>query len=372
MRGLLGEARREGELAGVRRWLHAHERGLIVAWLVGVSACFALLFAWGVWQRGLESVVSWWYARSGTELARAERLYEAGRFEDAAALLERIDANHPAVIVKHRLDQEREEVLTLLGRSYVALDKKKRALETFDTLVAFDPRNWRNHYARAEALRAFVESDLAEAAYREVLRLHPTHFPTVETLTGMLFDVATLYAKVVELHQQYFNAWLLGSVELSLGATSVGLDVPVDGLPHAFDVPFEVAANFAGDARVATHGYSARIGELALVPAQHVGVAAPIVPAIFAGPWTPTAAKLDDQGRFAAASKESSFAQHVAVPNGAARVRIELTLYKQMSKDLWFKVEKSYSNRLLFDQLEDVRRRTVIGGVLEAGSLFEE
>ncbi|MCK6446127.1 MAG: hypothetical protein L6Q99_07010 [Planctomycetes bacterium] len=372
MRSLTGETRRTSELAGVRRWMHAHDRGLVVAWLGFVVVLVGVLFVWGVWKRGLEDAVAWWYGRSATELARAERLVAEGRIEQAVAVLEPLDAHHPAILVKHRLDQEREAILTLLAQSYVTLDKKRRALETTTKLVAFDPRNWRNHHAHAEALRAFSEGDLADAAYREVLRLHPNHFPTVETLTGMLFDVATLYAKVVELHRQYLDAWLLGTVEVSVGDTRVTLDVPVDGRPHVFEVPFVVPEVFRGEARIATHGFSARIGELELVPAARVGRLDAPATARFSGEWRASDADALDDGRFAAKAPTSSFTRPVEAWHGAGRLRIELTLYKQMSKSLWVKVSTSYKNRLYFDELAEVERRTVIGGCLEAGSSFEE
>lgn len=372
MRSLTGETRRRSELAGVRRWMRAHDRGLVVAWLGFVVVLVAVLFVWGVWNRGLEDAVAWWYGRSAAELARAERLVAEGRVEQAVEVLEPLDANHPAIHVKHRLDQEREAILTLLAQSYVTLDKKRRALDTTAKLVEFDPRNWQNHYAHAEALRAFAENDLADAAYREVLRLHPNHFPTVETLTGMLFDVATLYAKVVELHRQYIDAWLLGSVDISVGETRITLDVPVDGRPHVFDVPFVVPEVFKGEARIATRGFSTRIGELVLVPAERVGRIDAREPASFAGEWHATDADALADGRFAAKSPASSFTRAIEAWNGAGRLRVELTLYKQMSKSLWVKIETSYKNRLYFDELAEVERRTVIGGCLEAGSLFEE
>ncbi|MBI5434688.1 MAG: hypothetical protein HZA52_17785 [Planctomycetes bacterium] len=372
MRSLLGETRPGSELAGVKRWMHAHERGLVVLWLGAVAALFAFVFVWGVWRRGFEGAIAWWYGRSARELARAEELYADGNYQRAAELLERVDANHPAVVVKHRLDEEREAILDLLARSYVALDKKRRALEVTAQLVAFDPRNWKNHFAHAQALRTFSEGDLAEAAYRGVLRLHPNHFPTVEALTGMLFDVATLYASVVELHRQYLDAQLLGTVELSFGDARVTLDVPVDGRPHAFDVPCSLAAGFAGDARIATHGFSVEIGELALVPPRRVGEVQPSVAATFTGAWTPGDAEARGGERFAALSKAASFTRRVEAPNGAGRVHIELTLYKHMTASLWTKIATSYENRLLFDELAAAEVRTVLGGCLEAGSLFEE
>lgn len=372
MRSLLGETRRESEIAGVRRWLHAHERGLVVAWLGFVATLVAVLFVWGVWRRGLEDLVAWWYGRSSRELARAERLYAEGRFDRAAESLEALDASHSAVNVKHRLDQEREAILELLAQSYVALDRKRRALETTTQLVAFDPRNWRNHFAHAETLRGFSEGELADPAYREVLRLHPNHFPSVEALTGMLFDVATRHADVVELHRTYLNAWLLGSVEVVIGEARVQLDVPVDGRPHVFEVPLAVPEGAVGEARIATGGYSVRIGELALVPALRVGDDSPRPPATCAGPWAASEADVLPEGRFAARSVAATFTHGFAAPDGAGRLRIELTLYKHMTADLWTKIATSYRNRLLFDELTAAERRTVIGGCLEAGSHFED
>ncbi len=398
MHGLTGEATRTTPLASLRRWIQAHERRLIVAWFAGWIVFFGAVFAWGIWARGLERVVVAWNARTGERLAHAEQLIAAKDWEKAKLELIALDADHPAIQVKHRLDKERERVLELLGLCFEETDHKKKAIATLQRLVAFDPRNWHNHFVLAETLAHFNEHDLAEAQYREVLRIHPSHFPTVSALTGMLYDVATLYAKVVELHQQYLNGYLLAPVELRFGDRKVVFDVPVDGNPHALEAPLELAAGFSGDATIATHGYSVRIGALELIAPEHVGVVDAPQPVVVDGasgwsaqdadaiPAGEVAALSQDAryerglerpvsagpGQFAAKNTKSSFHRRVDAPLGASRVKLELTLYKHMDLDTWAKIVNSYGCRLEWTLLEDAKRRTVVGGCLEAGSTFED
>jgi hypothetical protein len=377
MRGLTGETKTPSSLAGVRRWMYARERALVVAWLVVWPAFFAFVFVWGVWFRGLERVIDAWNSRTTPRLAEAEQLVAQKKWERATLALEQLDLDHPAVYVKHRLDKERERVLELLGQCFIETDHKKKAIDALQRLVAFDPRNWHNHFALAEALRHFdlkSNSEVAEAEYRQVLRIHPNHLPTVEILTGMLYDVAGLYAKVVDLHQQYLNASLIATVDLRVGDRTLHFDLPVDGNPHALEAPIELADRFSGNVTLSTRGYSAKIGELTFVEPERVGVASARARASVDGAsgWTPTDAELRAPGQFAASSKDSHFDRSIEVPHGAGQVQLELTLYKHMTDDLWAKVFNSYGCRLEWDLREEAKRRTVVGGCLEAGSLFED
>jgi hypothetical protein len=352
--------------------MQRHERALIAVALAALALYLAALFVWGVWFGGAERAIDRWNAQTTRELAHAEALVAAERWDEAAAELERIDAHHPAVYVRHRLDRERERVLELLGQCWVELDRKRRALDVFERLVQFDPRNWRNHWLEAEALRHFGDGDEAQAAYREVLRIHPNHLPTVEALTGLYFDVSTLYANVVELHRAYLDAQLLGTVELALGEEIVRFDVPVDGRAHALSAPLEVPAGWKGVASLRTHGYSASPGALSFDPPTLVGVLGREGSTRVEGPWRAVSASETRPGHFAASAVDSALLSEVELSHGASRVAIEIALFKAMTPSLWSKVETSYRNRLLFDELEAVKARTVVGGCAQGGSVFEE
>ena len=124
----------------IARFVRRNERKLIVAWLLACALLVGIVAVWGVAMGGAERVVDGWAERWVERVQHGRELVEEERFEEAAAYLEQLDADHPAIFVKHRMDTDRELLLELLGQSYIALDRKGRALSTFERLVDFDER----------------------------------------------------------------------------------------------------------------------------------------------------------------------------------------------------------------------------------------
>lgn len=355
----------------LRRWLARHERRWVAAWLVGWALVFGVLAVWGLGLNGFERVVERWNGRWALRLARCEELVAAGRHEEAAERLARLDAEHPAVFVKHALDRQRERVLELLGESQRALGRKGRALEAFERLVAFDPRNVHSHYVLARAAADFDEADLALEHYEAALAILPSHLPSLEGLIDLRLG-ASRYPEVVAAFERYLDAWLLGSVTLRCGERSVALELPVDGRPHALHVPFELEPGVSGEVCLESGGYSFRLAELALlppIPADRPGAGAPVE--LPPDAWSLAEASATEDGAVAAAGPAARACRpSLALPDGAARLRATLTLYKAVPAELWAAVEQSYRNVLAYEHLEAARARVVVGGCLEAGSIF--
>jgi len=352
-------------------WVRRHERGLIMAWFVGATLLVGLLSAW-ILTGAADRTVDAWNARWPAKLARLERLVAAGHHAEAIPRLEQLVREFPAQSVKHRLDLERERLLALLAQCYQTLGQKRRCLETLERLVAFDPRNYANHLAQARALTAFADS--AEAAYAEVLRIHPNHLEAVSELVEHFYAGAR-WGEVVATYERYLDAFLVAPVVLRFGETRLQLELPIDGQPHVIEAPVVLDAGWRGTLCIESGGYSVRLGALELVEASVVGKAQPcgarrLIPSA-EHPWEVTAASETEPGLFVATGPESRACSEVTGPPGAvARVRIELTAWKALSPELWQMVQQSYVNLLRSDVLERVRTRSRIGGCLAAGTLF--
>ncbi len=363
----------ESALDATRRFVREHERGLIVAWIAFMAIVLGVGFVWGIVFRGAERVVDAFEGRWPARVEHGAELLTQGHPKQAADYLEALDAKFPAQSVKHRFDRERERLLTLLAQSYVAIDKKKKALETSERLVAFDPRNWRNHFTQAQTALAFGEGGVAKSAFDHVLAIHPLHLPSVEARIKLAYD-GSLYAEIPPLWRAYVEAFRLADVDFTFGAAHAALEVPSDGLPHRFALAFVAAANSYGQAQLLTHGWSIDIRDIAFCSAMRVGVeGTPQFQSLAPSAWSVVDAKDLAPGRISATGVKSSLTRDIDGPaDGIAQAAFEITAYKACTKSLWEMVEQSYKNRLLWDELESMRARTRIGGSLEAGSLYED
>ncbi len=358
-------------LVRFRRWFAARERRWIALWLAGWSGLFAFLALWGLGANGLERLVERWNERWALRLQRGEELVNAGRLEEAASYLERLDAAHPAVFAKHGRDRERERVLALLAECHVELGNKSLALAALQRLVAFDPRNFRSHHLLAQGARDLDEPELALAEYEAALAILPSYLPALEGLVG-LHLAGSRYPEVVGAFERYLDAWLLARVELVCGERRVSFELPVDGRAHAVEAAIELPAGWQGEVCLKTGGYSWRLAGLSFQPALLSGSPerSAAVPVEAEG-WLPWAARAADAGAISAQGKASSACREaVALPHGAARVRVELALFKALPESLWNSAQRSYRNTLREDRLEAARARSLVGGCLEAGSLF--
>ncbi len=355
-------------LAGIVR---RRERALIVAWLAACALLLGALGVWGVGFGGAERVIDAWNARWIPRIEAGEELMEAGRFEQAAAHFERLDRDFPALFIKHRLDRERERVLERLGASYLELDRKRSALETFERLVAFDPRNWRNHYLHATALEHFGED--ADEVFAGVLAIHPNHRPSVHSRITARFEGGR-FAEVPEQYEAYLDAWLLARMTLEVSDASLPFEVVVDGREHAVEIPFEVQGGWSGELCLLTAGYSIRVASVELIEPLRVGRAEPAAATTVLGQadWQAYDAEPAGPSTWSARSPDSALCVAGVGTHPTTRVRLLLTVYKAVPAELWARVERSYLNALDRDGLEAARARTVVGGCLEAGSVFVE
>lgn len=359
--------------ASIARFIARHERALIVAWLTGCAALVGTLALWGILQNGAERAVDAASEAWIEELDEAERLLRDGDKARALALLERLERDCPATFVKHRHDRERERLLAALGEAYRAEGRKKRALETLERAVAFDPKNYGNHFRLAELARELGEDARARGAYEAVLAIHPTHQPSAAALMDMDFS-AGRYAPVVETFERYVDAWQLATVHLELGATRVALDVPVDGRVHPIDVPCAVEAGWSGAIVLHTHGYSAGVRSFEAVPALRAGELPRAALRLDAqAAWTPSGGASPASGELLARATNSSLTSApIEAAHGIARIHLELALYRSVSDAMWKQAEKSFANCLKRSQWEQLCSRARRGGAAEAGSVFED
>lgn len=359
-----------GSLAG---FVARHERALVVAWLAGCAALVATMAIWGLALNGAERAVD--AASEGwvRELAQAEALLAGGDSSRALAQLERLERDCPATFIKHRQDRERERLLAALGEAYRAEGRKKRALETLERAVTFDPKNFGNHFRLAELARELGEDDRARRAYEAVLAIHPTHLPSVAASMDMDF-AAGRYGPVVDTFERYVDAWQLATVHLRAGATRVALDLPVDGRVHVLERECPVEVGWSGAITLETHGYSARVVSLEAIPALLAGEA-PRPPLRLGtdATWTAAGGTNPASGELLASDTSATLASPtITATHGIARVRIELALFRSLSPTMWKQAEKSFANRLLVPRWRELLPRLRRGGAPEAGSVFED
>jgi tetratricopeptide (TPR) repeat protein len=358
----------------LRLWLQRHERGAIAIWLGGCALLVAFLAAWGLWANGAERVVDALDGAWVRELDALAAEVRARRFEEALPALERLDRRCPAVFVKHRFDRERERLLGLLARCYVELDRRRLARETLQRLVAFDPRNFDNHFQLAEAERAFGDDAASAEAYRQVLAIHPTHLPSVQAAIELAFAAGD-HAAVIGAYERYLDAWLLGEVRLRFDDRVVELEALVDGRERVLEGAVVLPAGWSGGVCVETGGYSARIAEIELVAPPLAGLALPAESSIVrpAGDWVAAGGAGAAPGELAATASDSRLCGPAAAPpQGAARVRVRLALFKALPAELWSTVARSYRNQIAGEALERAGERSRVGGCLAAGSSFAE
>lgn len=345
---------------GVRRWIQRHERALVASWLAGCALLVGGLAVWGLALNGAERAVDRWNSAWLASVERAAEELESGEFERASARLEMVVRSNGVKSVKHRFDREHERALGLLAEAYVAQDRKGKALATLDQLVAFDARNFDNHVRQASTLLHFGEDDLARDAFERVLAIHPTHWPSVEARIAMEYG-AGAYGPIPGLYERYLDAWLLARLRLVAGERDLWIEVQANGLAQEAQAEFTLDGGWSGPLALETRGYSARVESLELLPPLRVGEFARRASVVLAG------------GDVTASDTSSRFEfGEVAVPDGAQRVRLKLTLFKRVTPQTWAQVRKAYQNTLLHERLERATQRSRVGGCEQAGTVFED
>lgn len=352
---------------GWRERFRRHERLLAAAWLGVVGLLFLALAVTPVrvgLLDGLQAAADRWDGRWSRRLAHGEALVARGRYDEAAAYLERLDAAFPARDVRHGRDKQRERLLGLLAQTYEAQDRRGRAMATWDRLVAFDSLNYHNHFARARAaerlLSGWALAPEARDGYAAVLGLFPSHLPAVRGYIDYYMDRGEFHP-VVQAYRDYLDAFLVQRVVIALGTDSVTVALPVDGRPHEVELPLPATPEPGDQLTVSSGGFAFRLERATLLPAARVGVVEPLEPASVA--TVPASlAEMEPAGQGALRPTGESTMAAYSVPHlagGVAGVRLTIRLYKPVDAALWASVEKSYRNLLDEAGLALAAERTV-------------
>ena len=294
-----------------------------------------------------------------------------GDYAGAAVYLERLDAAFPARDVRHGRDKQRERLLRLLGRSYEALDRKGRAMATYDRLVAFDPLNYHNHFERARAaerlLSGWALAPEARDGYAEVLKLFPSHLPSVRGYVDYYMDRGE-FLPVVQAYRDYLDAFLIQRVVIRLGEDSAVALLQVDGLPHDVELPLMAPAGSPGPLSIQSGGFALRVEWVTLRPATAVGVVSPAE--LVDLPLEPATLQNMEpvEGGAVRPTGDTTMVAY-AIPrlrSGVAGAHLRIRVYKPVDEDLWQAVGKSYRNLLDQPGLASAAERTVALSSAEA------
>jgi tetratricopeptide (TPR) repeat protein len=348
-------------------FFRSHERSLAAGYL-GLVILFLAAFALppvrsrilGRLQAGVHS----WDQRWTHRLEAGEALVRQERYDEASALLEALDRDFPARNVRHGRDKERERLLVALGRAHAGLDRKTRAIETYQRLVAFDPLNYRNHYALAVAanrlLAGWAPAIEARDAFLQVLAIHPNHLPSVRGT--MAYHAARgEFAMVTPLYQQYLDAYLLQPLAVTLGETAATVNVPVDGAWHDVEIPLSVQQGWSGQLAIATAGFSIGLDSVSLVAPLRAGVAGASRKSVLDPGSLIPASMTELAGSWRAENGDSRLS--LAVPaqaDGVASVRLRLRLFKPLDPTTWNMAATAYRNRLDWPGLAAAEARSLV------------
>ena len=352
------------------RWRAAfrrHERRLAVAWLATVLVVAGGLATTPVRRTvfsGLQRTVDHWDARWTRRLAEGEALFAAGRYEEAAVYLERLDRIFPARDVRHARDTERERLLQLLARSYEAIGRTGRARATYDSLVAFDSLNYFNYFERARAAERMASGwavpEEARNDYATALQRFPGHLASLRGYVAYHMDRGE-FIPVVDAYRAYLDAFLAQHLTLRLDTTSLGLMVSADGLLRTVEIPLRTTADRATTLTIETRGFPLHVEGITAVSALRVSVPTP-VQAVEIAPIPERLENFEAMGDGALRPTDTTTSVVYRVPpieSGIASIRLRLRLYKPIDEPLWQQVARSYRNLIDEDGLRQAEARTV-------------
>ena len=354
-----------GALTG---FIRLHERALVRASIVGLVLFGGLVSVGVIVSRiripvldRVERIIDHWDNRWTRRLEYGEQLVKAKKYPQAAEYLAALDREFPARSVRHKRGEERERLLNALGQSYAGIGKKKLALETYRRLVEFDPRNFANHHLFVEASLKFHETELAEKQLAEILKIHPTHLPSVRTQIKIHFDKSN-YAAVVAAFEKYFNAYLMQQVAAVLGQSSASVNVPVDGRFHDVELRITQLPETAGELVLQPGPFAIEIKQVTLQHPATVGVLGVGSAQLWPGQTSWRFQEMAPIGTngFRALGPGAALRLVVpAQPRGVGEIHLSLRLFKPLDKDLSEMIRKSYHNLLRHDALKAMRDRSV-------------
>ncbi len=343
----------------VRARLRRHERRWLTLYLAAVLFVVAAFAVPQTRSRMLGLValaVDWSERRWQLRLQRGLELYQAGQFEQAAEYLERLDARFPAPTVRAGLSRQREQILLALARSYEAQGRRGRALDSYQRLAEYDPRNYANQYALGEAevrlARSWSIPPEAAQAFQAALAINPNHLPSVRGVMAHDFERGD-FAAVVRTFEEYLDAPLMQNLRVSVGDSIALIRVPVDGRDH--HVRIELPGGSAGEVLVRLDGFPARVGSIRLEPAVVAGRQVGPVDQPLDVEWRGVAElakwRLGDGPR-------GEVVVRVSDPERVRALLIELRLGKPVDPETWGMLGTSYANLLRPGALDSAAMRS--------------
>ena len=342
-----------------------NERKLIVAYLSVLAAATVFLAAAPVRRPLLhraQKAAALWDDRWSRRLAEAEALVAAGALDSAVVHLERLELEFPARNVKHKRDAERERLLQALGRTYLALGSNERALINLRKLVAFDDRNFANHYELAQACIQAGEEAEAQLHLLHALAINPTHLPSLRSHVKLAYDVAD-YKTVVSAYESYLRAFMPQEVQASAGDSTFLLEMPADEYFHDLSVLFPKPAGWRGGLGFETGGLQLELERVTVLGALQIGKLGrdSVVFAPTAEPWITNPINAADSARAQASGLQVS-----APAGGVERIILRARMRKPVDPALWAMVERSYRNLLNTDGLARARAASFLMRTVEA------
>ena len=332
-----------------REGFRRHERAVAWTYVALVAGFLALLVLppsrhWllGRVEAGVLASEGRWTSR----LEEGERLLAAGDYARAAERLELLNREFPARDVRHGRDKEKERVLLALTAAYTRLEQKGRALRAAQALAAFDPLNYRNHYALAlvsdHFLSGWALAPEARDAYAAVLAIHPSHMPSMRGYVAY-YAARGEWPEVRRIWEVYLDAFLLQPVTLRAGRASVTVMANATGRPQ--EVEFLLPAGSTADSlHFDARGMALAVDRVALVRPLRAGLLE----------------RRADLQLALAGPLRGDTALTVALPPGAGaleRVRVTLRLFKPADKSLRNSVAAAYRNLLDWDGLAAAEAR---------------
>lgn len=355
------------------------ERRLAALWIAGVALLFVALAVRPVRLRVLgafQAAAVRYDARWDHRIAEGDRLMAAGRFEEATAYLERLDAEFPARTSRHARDKEREYLLALLAGSYEATGRRGKAMAAWERLTRFDSLNFRNHLAYARAadrlLSGWALAVEARDGYARALDLLPSHLASLRGVIAYYNDRGE-WPEVLVAYRAYLEAFLREDVTLRIGDRSRMVPVLIDGRTQRLEVDLPVPPGWSGDLVISSGTYPLEVERVTVLPATLVG--APSARAPRDVDLSALASSSMVRGGAGWVPTDSAGSLRLPLQGGAsglARVSLSLRMFKLLDAPLWALIVKSYRNRLDQAGLADARLRTVtFGSAAAADSAFE-
>lgn len=279
----------------------------------------------------------------GADLAKAQALFREQRYQELADFAEGRIAAHPARRIEHQLADSRAELMRLRALALHRLQKKRRTLEQYDQLTAFEPRHFINHHRNGEASLHFGEGARARAAYQAALGIVPDHTPSAQGLVTIDFEGGD-FVRAAESFRSFANALVIAQVSLESGKERVDRTWPIDGRRHRAVIPVPTDGTTPLVVRT-VQPCEVEIHSIRVRPVERVG--------------RPSGEEVEVSLDGVRPVYEDGSRVEVPLPHGSngGEVVLEMTLRRRLTCALDVMARKSYESTLAHEEWRETRRR---------------